>query len=214
MKHLCFLMISWLLVSLLLLNSFGQNETQIGLPENAIKRIGNGIFNHIAYSPDGKQLALAASIGIWLYDADTYKPLSLLTGHTDRVLSVEYSADGKILASGSRDGTIRLWDPQTTKNIAVLTGHQNGVTHITISGDSRKLASVGADEKFVRLWNINTHRHITNLKGKFNTIHSLAYSPDSDIIAAGILTEPSSFFLQKRKNRSLLLLDTDWLPAT
>ena len=185
MKHLCFLMISWLLVSLLLLNSFGQNETQIGLPENAIKRIGNGIFNHIAYSPDGKQLALAVSIGIWLYDADTYKPLSLLTGHTDRVLSVEYSADGKILASGSRDGTIRLWDPQTTKNIAVLTGHQNGVTHIAISGDSRKLASVGADEKFVRLWNINTHRHITNLKGKFNTIHSLAYSPDSDIIAAG-----------------------------
>ncbi len=185
MKHFCFLMLSWLLVSLLLLNSFGQNETQIGLPENAIKRIGNGIFNHIAYSPDGRQLAVAASIGVWLYDTDTYKPLSLLTGHTDRVLSVEYSADGKILASGSRDGTIRLWDPQTTKNIAVLTGHQNGVTHIAISGDSRKLASVGADEKFVRLWNINTHRHITDIKGKFNAIHSLAYSPDSDIIAAG-----------------------------
>lgn len=178
-------MLSWLLVSLLLLNSFGQNETQIGLPENAIKRIGNGIFNHIAYSPDGRQLAVAASIGVWLYDTDTYEPLSLLTGHTDRVQSVAYSADGKILASGSSDGTIRLWDPQTTKNIAVLTGHQNGVTHIAISGDSRKLASVAADEKFVRLWNINTHRHITDIKGKFNAIHSLAYSPDSDIIAAG-----------------------------
>lgn len=185
MKHLCFLMISWLLVSLLLLNSFGQDETQIGLHENAIKRIGNGIFNHIAYSPDGKQLAVAASIGIWLYNTDTYKPLSLLTGHTDRVQSVEYSADGKILASGSSDGTIRLWDPHTTKNIAVLMGHQHGVTDIAISGDSRKLASVGADEKFVRLWNIRTHRHITDLKGKFNVIHSLAYSPDSDIIAAG-----------------------------
>ena len=185
MKHFRFLMISWLLVSLLLLNSFGQNETQIGLPENAIKRIGNGICNHIAYSPDGKQLALATSIGIWLYDTDTYEPLSLLTGHTDSVRSVEYSADGKILASGSSDGTIRLWDPQATKNIAVLTGHQNAVTDIAISGDSRKLASIGADEKFVRLWNINTQRHITDLKGKFNAIHSLAFSPNSDIIAAG-----------------------------
>ena len=115
MKHLCFLMVSWLLVSLLLLNSFGQDETQIGLPENAIKRIGNGIFNHIAYSPDGKQLALATSIGIWLYDTATYEPLSLLTGHTDRVQSVAYSADGKILASGSSDGTIRLWDPSDHK---------------------------------------------------------------------------------------------------
>ena len=71
MKIFRFLTISWLLISLLLLNSFAQNETQIGLPENAIKRIGNETFNHIAYSPDGKQLALAASIGIWLYDTDT-----------------------------------------------------------------------------------------------------------------------------------------------
>lgn len=213
MKHLCSLMISWLLVSLLLLNSFGQNETQIGLPENAIKRIGNGIFNHIAYSPDGKQLAVAASIGIWLYDIDTYKPLSLLTGHTDRVQSVEYSADGKILASGSRDGTIRLWDPQTTKNIAVLTGHQNGVTDIAISGDSRKLASVGADEKFVRLWNINTHRKITDLKGKFNAIHSLAFSPDSDIIAAGDFDGTVKLLSTEKKKQIASLVGHDLAPS-
>lgn len=213
MKHLCFLMISWLLVSLLLLNSFGQNETQIGLPENAIKRIGNGIFNHIAYSPDGKQLALAASIGIWLYDTDTYKPLSLLTGHTDRVLSVAYSADGKILASGSSDGTIRLWDPQTTKNIAVLRGNQNGVTHIAISGDSRKLASVGADEKFVRLWDINTHRHITDIKGKFNAIYSLAFSPDSDIIAAGDVDGTVKILSTEKRKQIASLVGHDLAPS-
>ncbi|MXV78148.1 WD40 repeat domain-containing protein [Candidatus Poribacteria bacterium] len=201
MKHFRLLMTSWLLVSLLLLNSFGQNETQIGLPENAIKRIGNGIFSHIAYSPDGKQLALAASIGIWIYDTDTYKPLSLLTGHSDTVRSVEYTADGKILASGSNDGTIRIWDPQTTKNIAVLTGHQNGVTHIAISGDSQTLASVGADEKFVRLWNLNTQKPIADLKGKFNDIRSLAYSPDSDIIAAGDFDGTVTLFSTKKKKR-------------
>ena len=213
MKHFRFLMISGLLLSFLLLNSFGQNQTQIGLPENAVKRIGNGIFNDIAYSPDGKQLALAASIGIWFYDTDTYKPLSLLIGHTDYVWAVEYSADGKILASGSSDGTIRIWDPQTTKNITVLTGHQNGVTHIAISGDSQMLASVGADEKFVRLWNLNTHKPIADLKGKFNTIRSLAYSPDSDIIAAGDFDGTVTLFSTKEKRRITSLVGHNLAPS-
>ena len=213
MKHFRFLMISGLLVSLFLLNSFGQNETQIGLPENAIKRIGNGIFNHIAYSPDGKQLALATSIGIWLYDTDTYKPLSLLTGHTDYVWSVEYAADGKILASGSSDGTIRIWNTQTTKSIAVLTGHQNGVTHIAISGDSQTLASVGADEKSVRLWNIKTHKPKANLKGKFNAIYSLAYSPDNDMVAAGDFDGTVTLFSTKKKKRITSLVGHNLAPS-
>lgn len=213
MKHFRFLMISWLLVSLLLLNSFGQNVTQIGLPENAIKRIGNGIFNDIAYSPDGEQLAVATSIGIWLYETDTYKPLSLLTVHTESVRTVQYAADGKILASGSSDGTIRLWDPQTTKNIGVLTGHQNGVTHIAISGDSQTLASVGTDEKFVRLWNLNTQKPIADLKGKFNDIRSLAYSPDSDIIAAGDFDGTVTLFSTKEKKRITSLVGHDLAPS-
>ncbi len=213
MKHFRFLMISWLLMPLFLLNSFGENETQIGLPENAIKRIGNGTFNDIAYSPDGKQLALAASIGIWFYDTDTYKPLSLLTGHTNSVRSVEYSADGKILASGSNNGTIRLWDPQTTKNIAVLTGHQNGVTDIAISGDSQTLASIGTDEKFVRLWNIKTGKPIANLIDNLTRPYSLAYSPDSKMIAVGDFNGTITLFSTKTKKRTASLVGHDLAPS-
>ena len=47
--------------------------TQLSLPEGARARLGKGEINELAYSPDGKYLAVASSIGIWLYDADTYQ---------------------------------------------------------------------------------------------------------------------------------------------
>ena len=213
MKYIHLIMISWLLVSLLLFSSFGQNESQLGLPENAISVTGYGTPNDIAYAPDGKQLALATSIGIWLYDTDTYNPVSLLTGHTDSVRTVKYSTDGKVLASGSSDSTIRLWDPQTTKNIAVLTGHQNGVTEIAISGDSQTLASIGADEKFVRLWSIKTGKPIANLIGKFARPDSLAYSPDSEIIAAGDFDGTVKLFSTKNKKNIASLVGHKLAPS-
>ena len=48
------------------------------LPEGVKARLGKGEVEDVAYSPDGKYLAVASSIGIWLYDAETYQALSLL----------------------------------------------------------------------------------------------------------------------------------------
>ncbi len=64
----------------------------------------------MAWSADGTRVAVASSIGIWLYDSDTGDEVALLTGHTRPVNSVVFSPDGKTLASGSWDGTILLWD--------------------------------------------------------------------------------------------------------
>ena len=85
-------------------------HTQFNLPEGAKARLGKGRINEIAYSPDGSLLAVASSIGIWIYDTETYKELALLTGHKFAVWSLSFSPDGQTLASGSFDETIRLWD--------------------------------------------------------------------------------------------------------
>ena len=88
--------------------SNAQDYQTWGLPDGATKCLGKGSISEIAYSPDGTQLAVASSIGIWIYDAHTGEELNLFTGHTSNVESVSFSPDGQTLATGSRDGTVLL----------------------------------------------------------------------------------------------------------
>ena len=111
------------LLTLFSLNTYAQEYTQWGLPDGAKARLGKGRVSEIAYSPDGTRLAVASSIGIWLYDTATHQEVALLTGHTFIVSRVAFSPDGRTLASGSGDNTIRLWDAVTGAHQRTLTGH-------------------------------------------------------------------------------------------
>ena len=108
---------------------------QWSLPDGAIARLGKGSINEIEYSPDGSKLAVASSIGIWIYDAQTGEELNLLTGHTGLVTSVSFSPDGNTIASGSSDGTIRLWNANTGVHLRTLTGHTDYVFSVSFSPD-------------------------------------------------------------------------------
>ena len=89
--------------------------TTVSLPEGAVARLGKGSVRTIAYSPDGSQLAVAGSAGIWLYNAETGAEQALLTGYRDSVESVAFSPDGNTIAGGGsgNDRTVRLWDAET-----------------------------------------------------------------------------------------------------
>ena len=91
----------FLVLALCLPHSDAQDFPQWGLPKGAQARLGKGVINEIHYSPDGTRLAVASSIGIWIYDTATHQEVALLTRTMHSVRSVAFSPDGKTIASGS-----------------------------------------------------------------------------------------------------------------
>ena len=123
------------------------------LPKNAKARFGKGNINQIQFSPDSTILAVASSIGIWVYETDTYQEIALLTEHTDDVKSLAFSPNGKILASGGGwdDKTIYLWDTTTGQFQKTLKGHTGAVTSLAFSPDGKTLASGSLDKNNLSL---------------------------------------------------------------
>ena len=119
---------------------------------------------------------------------ETARPLKTLRGHRDVVMSVAYSPDGSLIATGSRDGTIRLWDGTTGKEKKILRGHVE-VRSIAFSPDGLTVASGGSD---IRLWDVETGNQKLEFWGSDGyLVPVVAYFPDGSKFATGNLSGPN-----------------------
>ena len=118
-----------------------------------------------------------------MWDTQTGNHIRTLSGHTNHVNSVAFSPDGNTIASGSKDGTIRLWDTQTGNHIRTLEGHRAWFHSVSFSPDGNTIASGSWQE--VRLWDTRTGNHIRTLEGHTFSVYSVAFSPDGQTLASG-----------------------------
>jgi eukaryotic-like serine/threonine-protein kinase len=144
----------------------------------------------LAFSPDGKYLvaaeggleALGVETGhlLTVWDVSSRQLLKTLVGHSSDVRAIAFSPDGKLLASGSFDDTIKLWDVTTWTEVASLRTHK--VQGIAFSPDGKRLASGGRD-KTIKIWDVATRQELCSLTTPVE-VNAVAFSPDNKVLAA------------------------------
>ncbi len=109
--------------------------------------------------------------------------IGILKGHRAGVTSVAWSKDGRTLASGAQDNTVKLWDLTGGQAVRTLKGHTQLVRGVAFSSDGQTLASASWDST-VKLWDLAKDYEIRTLKGHSLAVYAVAFSSDGKHLAS------------------------------
>jgi WD40 repeat protein len=144
-------------------------------------------FQAIAFSPNENFIVTdeVTHLKLWLIEGENVKAAATFHPKQSVLTGFAYSPDGKLLATGEEDGSIRLWSMPSTKPAGVLSGHTHSVFSFAFSPDGRTLASM-CDDQTTRLWHLVTHRELLRFQApkEDQSFFSLRFSPDGRALAA------------------------------
>ena len=132
------------------------------------------------------------------------------SGHTDQVFGVDFSPNGKYLATGSLDQTARLWDITTGQPIQIFSGPMGEVGGVDFSPDGKYLVTASRDGT-ARLWDITSGQTVQEFKAPAG-IDYIAFSPDGKyVVGTGLHTDAHIWNASTGEIVHVLRGHTEWL---
>jgi tricorn protease-like protein len=144
--------------------------------------------NALAFRPDGAILAASGYKEVRLVDLSRGEVTSRLTGPSEMVRGLAYSADGKYLAAtGGRPGEVGeavMWDTKSGQIVHTLKGHNDYIYSAAFSPDGLTLATSSYD-RLIKLWDVASGAEVMTLKDHIDAVYPIAFSPDGKRLASG-----------------------------
>ncbi len=158
-----------------LASGVSRNDGMVQLWDVSTRQLKTTLKGHpsnvfcVVFSPDGNTLASSGGpnnsrgwsskwpdvANVHLWDPSTTRQKGILKGHVGSVLTIAFSDDGKTIATGSIDNTVRIWDSVTKEQIALFEGHKSSVACVAYSPDGKTLAS-GSGDGTILLWDVTS----------------------------------------------------------
>jgi WD40 repeat protein len=140
----------------------------------------------LKFSSDGRFVAyLAGDTGfkeiiLWELSSQQTK---VLIGHSDMINSLDFSPDGKWIASAAQDQSVRIWSVESGALEHILSGSTGSVYRVVFSPDGKTLAAAGEDAT-IYLWDVASGALLRTLSGHTKPIRCLRFSPNGAFLAS------------------------------
>ena len=125
---------------------------------------------------------ISVCVFLWFHYQRKPRCIHTFEGHENIVCTVAFSPDGKLLASGSGDNTIKIWNVDKRECIHTFEGHKGSVCSVAFSPDGKRVVS---GSKTIKLWDVDTRECIHTFKGHKSSVYTVAFSPDGKLLASG-----------------------------
>jgi WD40 repeat protein len=163
-------------------------DAETGKPVASFMKLPPGLlqFGHVwrpevaALSRDGRRVAITFENEATVYETQSGKLLSNLKGHAGSIPAVALTADGKTVATGGADKTVRLWDAQTGRELLRLRGHEDQVTGVRFDRSGKLLLSRSRDGT-ARIWETDSGIEKIALRGHAKEVADAKFHPDGKL---------------------------------